>query len=476
MKYNKNYYKNKHLCEAIEDYIGQDITSLHMPSHKNNHIISSVNNLLDVDFTEISGLDNLQNPQDTIKKTQNRIKTIYGTHQSYMLVNGSTVGIMASILGTVKEKELILISSDCHKSVLSAIELSSCHYGYIFKDKSKYNNYTDFDYNRLEEDIKKYIAKEKVKALCVTSPSYEGVICDIKKLSKICQKYGILLIVDEAHGAHFNHNKKLPYSSINMGADLVIQSLHKTMPSLTQTALLHICSDKINKSYIEKYLFMLQTSSPSYIFMYTIDKLMENINSIDFVSHNKAIINFREQFKSSSNGKIKILDKEDFGCDFYDFTRLVIYSKHLKGLDLHNILLEKYKFNFEMSNEHYVIGITSPFDNFEVYDTLKNALLEIERECYDNKNNNIKIINNPINHNIKKFPKETDTTLINLDEATSCVLAENIVPYPPGIPVLCSGDILTQEDIATIKTYLSNSKEVIGIYNKNKQNKIKTFI
>ncbi len=475
MKYNNKFYQNKYISEAIEEYLNQNVVSFHMPSHKNNTLFLGVNDLLNVDYTEIDGFDNLQNPKNTIKKSSERISNIYNTKHSYMLVNGSTVGIMASILGSVSEDELILINFDSHKSVLSAIELGKCHYGYIYKDKSKFNNYTDFDYTQLEETIINYEQTKKVKAICITSPSYEGVICNVKKLSKICKKYDILLIVDEAHGAHFNLNNELPFSSISLGADIVIQSLHKTMPSLTQTALLHICSNNVNKEQVEKYLYMLQTSSPSYIFMYTIDKLMENINNINFSLHNKCIKKFREEFKKESNGTIKILDQSDFHSCYYDFTRLVIYCKKISGIDLHKILLEKYKFNFEMANKNFVIGITSPFDDFTNYTKLKIALLEIEKIYFTYNEISLKPNIDFQNYNVKKFPKIGTSILINIEDALNCVASENIIPYPPGVPVVCTGDILTCNNIKIIKSYIKNSKEVLGVYYDEEKIKIKVF-
>ncbi|MFV0440662.1 MAG: aminotransferase class I/II-fold pyridoxal phosphate-dependent enzyme [Lachnospirales bacterium] len=468
--FNKNFHKDKYISEAIDDYLKENLTSFHMPSHKNRNLFFP-ENLLSIDFTEIYGFDNLSNPQNTIKKSLERIEKIYNTKKSYILVNGSTIGILTSILSTLSEDDLVLIGRDSHKSVFSGIELAKCDYKFIYKNKSQYNNYTDFDYENLENTIIKTLKLRKIKAMVVTSPTYEGIPCDIEKLSKITKKYNIILIVDEAHGAHFPHNKSLPFSAINKGADIVIQSLHKTMPALTQTALLHICTNKVSVSNIEKYLYMLQTTSPSYIFIYTIDKLMENLDKLPFENQKKSLKFFIKSFKELSKNDIMVLDYVDFEVSAHDYTRLVLFSKKINGETLHNILLEKYKFNFEMFTENYCIGITSSFDDFSCYDKLKNALLEIEKDFAHLPNRILVKSLDEQNYEIIKYRDWDNYALNSLDNSAGEIAYEDIIPYPPGIPLICKGEQITFEHINNIKKILNNKIEVLNIYEKNNDEK-----
>ncbi len=463
-----------YISDVLDSYIKDDYTSFHMPNHKNKTVFTNSENLLSYDYTEIDGFDNLQNPTGAIKKSLERISSIYKTKKSYILVNGSTIGILASILGICAKKDLILINRDSHKSVLSAIELCGCSFSYIYKEKTKLGNYTDFNYETLENQIIDILKLQRIKAMCITSPTYEGVISDIETLGKLCKKYGILLIVDEAHGAHLNHNKDLPKSSVELGADVVIQSLHKTMPALTQTALLHICTDYADIDSIEKKLYMLQTTSPSYIFIYSIDKLMENLNSIPFKNHIENIKSFRKSFKTSSNNDIIVVDKDFLNVEFFDITRLMIYSKKHTGAELHSLLLNKYKLNFEMFTEKYVIGITSPLDDASIYDRLLDALLEIEKDfsntldiIYDEKQDEVFDIS------IKTMESVTDYILVPIEEAINKTCYENIIPYPPGIPLLLKGEKLTVDKYKELCSCINKNIEVIGVYDYEKNVKIK---
>ncbi len=462
------------ISEIVDNYIEDDYISFHMPNHKNQSILTKNTNLLSLDFTEIEDFDNLQDPKGAIKNSLERISSIYKTKKSYILVNGSTVGILASILGVCDKNDLILINRDSHKSVLSAIELCGCSFSYIYKEKSCLGNYRDFNYENLENQINETLKTQKIKAICITSPTYEGVVSDIETLGALCKKYNIVLIVDEAHGAHLNHNKELPKSSIELGADVVVQSLHKTMPALTQTALLHICSDFAPMDNIEKYLHMLQTTSPSYIFIYSIDKLMENLNAIPFENHIQNIKKFRKTFKNSSNNDIIVVDEDFLKVKFFDITRLMIYSKKLTGKELHSILLYKYKLNFEMYTEKYVIGITSPLDEPVVYDRLLFALREIEKD-YSNSSDIVyeeKQIET-FDLSIKTIESEESYYLETLEKAIDKICYENIVPYPPGIPLLLKGEKITEEKHRELMLFIDKKIKIIGVYVYEKEFKIR---
>ncbi len=470
----QNFYQHKSISEAIDEYNTHDITSFHMPSHKNNKLFSV--NAFDIDYTEIYGLDNLNNPQDTILYTLNRIEQIYKSKKSYILTNGSTSGILASIISQVGSDGFILVGRDCHSSVFSAIELCKCGYDFIYKGLSTIGVTIDFDIEEITKKIDIIQKNKKITAICVTSPNYEGVVIDIPALSKICKLRDILLIVDEAHGACFNHSDKLPISSMYEGADIVIQSLHKTLPALTPTALLHICSDKVNIDNLNHTMQLLNTSSPSYVFMYTIDKLMISLqnNLLDFNTHYEKIDNFLKSFKQQSNGDIRFLSKKDLNNDTIrqDITRLVFWSNKLTGEQLHTILLHKYKFNFELYIGKYVIGITSVADNYNEYDRLLHCLLEIENEYAHLNNLPESIYSNVKTDSVFPFYTNKPYEELPLRQCIGRISAVKIIPYPPCIPLVFRGELITEDIVNKIEQYIHSNVEVMNINN----NKIKVFL
>ena len=207
---------------------------MHMPGHKRNPNFINLNPALDI--TEISGADNLLAPVSIIKAAEEKTARLFGVYKTFYLTNGSTSGILGAINGTLKEKDKIILSRNCHKSVYNAVALR------------KLKALT------IEPKIETALKSFSAKAVVVTSPTYEGVVSDIKAIADICHKHNCLLIVDEAHGAHLSFNSFFPKSARHLGADIVIESCHKTLPCLTSTALLHICNSNINSKKIKDSL------------------------------------------------------------------------------------------------------------------------------------------------------------------------------------------------------------------------------
>lgn len=272
---------------------------------------------------DISETDS-HNPQEALKKAQESAAKIYKTKSTYFLTNGSTSGIIAAVLSCTKPGENVLIHNDAHNSHFNSVKLAGGNPVFYELQKDKdWGIYIQTTPDLIESKLK----QEKIKAVIVTSPTYEGVVSDIKEIKMICKKYGAYLIVDEAHGALYPFCEKLPTSAIYLGADFVIQSLHKTAGGLNPTALLH-CNLDID---IEEFLAMISTTSPSYPLLASIEK---NIN-----------------FLNSKRGRFKILElvenignmkKNASNLEFYkgDLTKILVKSLKLSGFELSEFLYQ----------------------------------------------------------------------------------------------------------------------------------------
>ena len=265
------------IYEKLKAYSDSDYYGFHMPGHKRKMHMSWDADPYTVDITEIEGFDDLHHAEGILKEAQERAARIYHADETHFLVNGSTAGILSAVMGCTHRGDKILVARHCHKSIYHAIYMNGLVPRYV---------YPEFDISMhmngeiSKEDVAKALAAEPdIKAVVIVSPNYDGVVSDVKGIAEVAHSYRIPLIVDEAHGPHFGFHPAFPGRANDLGADVVINSLHKTLPSLTQTAILHINGKLANRRRIKKYLDMLQSSSPSYILMASMDACMEKMSS-----------------------------------------------------------------------------------------------------------------------------------------------------------------------------------------------------
>ena len=212
-----------------------------MPGHKRNRASSADDFLFERDITEISGFDNLHHAEGILKEAQEYAAQIYGTKKCFFSVNGSTAALLAAVSASVNKGGKILVARNCHKAVYHAIYLRELVPTYIYPQS---DNDLGINGSISVSRVERYLEENpKIEAVLITSPTYDGVVSDVRKIAETAHKHGIPLIVDEAHGAHFRFSDYFPVSAADLGADVVIQSFHKTLPAMTQTAVLHLCSD-----------------------------------------------------------------------------------------------------------------------------------------------------------------------------------------------------------------------------------------
>lgn len=465
------------LDKKLLEYSKTDMYPFHMPGHK--RIMIEDYNPYQIDITEIEGFDNLHNASEILKSSQQRAADLYGSKQAYYLINGSTCGILAAISASTQKGDKILVARNCHKAVYNAIFLRELSPIYI------YPKITDAKIQgKIEsQEVKKALDKNPdVKAVIITSPTYDGIVSDVEEISKIVHNYDIPLIVDQAHGAHFGLDDRMPESAIKLGADAVIVSVHKTLPAFTQTALLHICSNRISQKKIKKYLGIYETSSPSYILMAGIESSIRHISEKGeelFAELDKKLDDFYNGVENLKN--IKVLTKKDFTNDeAYDFdrTKIIMLTEKcgISGEELLRILHNDYHIELEMAAGNYALALSTIMDTKEGFERLMHALIEIDDKLSYNENDRKKnkIPDTSIYYRSMKKEYEIheagemEVENVDYDAAVGKVSGEFIYIYPPGIPLIVPGEVISADFIRDLKAAVSYELDVKGLTEDNR--------
>ena len=258
---------SENLLEKLKKYGASDYYPLHMPGHKRNtaHFAEPFS----IDITEIDGFDNLFHAEEILLEAQQRAAQLYHSDETFYLVNGSTCGLLSAISASVPRGGRILMSRNSHKASYHAAFLNGLHVTYLYPEADMVRGINGSI--RPEQVQEALLQHPDICAVLITSPTYDGVVSDIKAIAELAHRAGAVLIVDEAHGAHFAMHDSFPKSALALGADLVINSIHKTLPSMTQTALLHVQGERVDRRRLKKYLGIYQSSSPSYVLMAGMD-------------------------------------------------------------------------------------------------------------------------------------------------------------------------------------------------------------
>nr|WP_279380767.1 aminotransferase class V-fold PLP-dependent enzyme [Mobilitalea sibirica] len=448
---------------------------MHMPGHKRNTGLLSMVDPYSIDITEVDGFDNLHQAEGILKKLSSSLEDVYRAKRSYPLVNGSTAGILAGISAVTKRGDKILLSRNAHKSVYNAVILNDLKPYYLYPETVEDTQvFGGISALKTEEMLIKH---QDIKLVIITSPTYEGVVSDITGISRVVHQYGALLMVDEAHGAHFGLHEYFPKSAITSGADIIVQSLHKTLPAFTQSSILH-CNREDYYDKIEKYLAIYQSSSPSYVLMAGIDRCLELLREQGpalFEAYKENLIKFYDFTKSLE--RFQLLNKSIIGKkDVYDLdpSKLTIMMKttDLTGYKLANLLQDKYRIVMEMASEEYALGMTSICDTKEGFHRLKKALLEIDKANIhvDDKPNHIKYTNvQPKQVMTPSEAMEQPAEEIELTEkCCGRICATMVSLFPPGNPLLIPGEIIDDRILSHILKAKQSGGSLTGLAGNNK--------
>lgn len=458
----------QYLEEALISYSKSDIYPFHMPGHKKKEWL---------DITEIDGFDNLHHAQGILKEAQMRAAELYGSRRCFYLVNGSTCGLLAAICAATKKRDKVIVARNSHKAVYHALYLHELSAEYVYPAITQ----NDLQGQITAEQIENALQCQKgAKAVIVTSPTYEGIISDIKGISDICHVYGVPLIVDAAHGAHLGFGSGFCENPVRQGADAVIMSVHKTLPCLTQTALLHLCSERIAEEKIEKYLGIFETSSPSYLFMAGIEhciRMIKEQGDILFSKYRKMLNIFYENTRDLKY--LHVMAHSDFSKkEAYDWdnSKIIIFTEKsgmLTGAALYERLLRKYHLQMEMASGNYVLAMTSIMDDETGFLRLSEALHEIDWELEKQSVTEYSCgITNKFTDRIYKKnerrmeiyeAEEFPSVKTLLEDAVGKISADTVCLYPPGIPILVPGEKICLDFVKDMKECLQMGLKVEGV-------------
>lgn len=413
-----------------------------------------------LDITENDPLDNLQHPEGIIKEAEELLAKTYNGKKGYFMVNGSSGGNLISIFSAFNEGDEVIVERNCHKSIYNGLILRKLKVTYInpIIDKER-DIFLPPNKEKIYEALKK---SKKAKGIILTSPNYFGISYQLEDIIKDLKSKGLKVIVDAAHGAHYGINKRLPKNISNL-ADYTILSAHKTIPALTQGGYLIVNDDNEN---VEFYKNAFLTTSPSYLLMASLDYARYYLDEYGDKDYEE-LINRAETWKEKINNlkKVHIYSKEDLkeGYEF-DLSRyLMILPKNYSGHKLHSYLRSR-KIQAEMSFSRGVVLILSPFnedcDFRKIYEAIEK--LEIDSIKEENSCNFFEISPKKVLEPFEVFEKQGK--LCKIEESVGLIAKEAIIPYPPGIPLVCQGEIITQDAINIVKSYINNKKDVIGLY------------
>ena len=458
------------LHDDINSYLERDLYPFHMPGHKRNPAFDTMNGLFARDLTEVDGADDLHCPQGIIKEAQSRAAALYDADEAYFLVNGSTAGLLTAISAATKSGGKIIVARNCHKAVYNAIFLRNLTPVYVYP---AFDENFGINGSVFPEEIERAIAENPdAKAVILTSPTYDGVVSDIKTIADIVHKNNMVLIVDAAHGAHHGFHPAFPDGAVHLGADAVIVSLHKTLPSPTGTAMLLLKGDRINRSRVRRFLDVYETSSPSYLFMDAMDACIgllesdkdrlfaELLEKLDRFDHSVRHLALPRVFNYGRDSLAK--HPAVFG---HDRSRLVIKAEHLpmNGFDLENALRERFGIETEMAFADCTVLITSICDTQNGFDRLTDALQTLDSE---NKGRVYKIPfpQTPTPQTAMK-PADAELSkgkILPLVQAKDYICREYVCAYPPGTPVLVPGERITAGVLAYIGMALRCGAKITG--------------
>lgn len=461
------------ILDYLNDYAERDIYPMHMPGHKRNFDFLDGISPYRIDLTEVAGSDNLHDSQGILKESMDMAARLFDSYRCWYLINGSTCGLISAIFTLARRGDKILMARNCHKSVYNAMHICGLYPVYLFPPVDpEFGVNGSITPRQIEEALEE---NPDIRVAVITSPTYDGVVSDIEAISHILHEHKIPLIVDEAHGPHLGFHPSFPKSAITQGADLVIQSIHKTLPSPTQTALLHMCSslwknrEKLQEieRQLSASLAIFETTSPSYILMAAIDNCVHLLNDGKeslFHEYIRRINMFAKETRVLKH--IRILCKGTDSLEnhplFYDFdpSKIVMSLKNLRltSGEFEELMLRKYKIELEMIAADYALALTSICDTDEGFERLLNALIEIDSEYGSDtpKPPTPPLVRLTMTKMTVSAAKDMPDECVRFSESAGRISREIVFAYPPGIPLIVPGEEITPQIIANIEDLCLN--------------------
>lgn len=440
----------KYIEESVDKY--KNDYAFGMPAHKGKKYFD-----LDIkrDLTEFLDTDNLLNPQGAIKKSQEEVSEIFSSKYSFYIPNGSSGAINIAVSTLAKRKDNILVQRNTHKSVMNSIIINDLNPVYI---NTKYDEENALFLGIELENLKNILEENSIQLAIFVSPNYYGGILKLKEIVRLCHSHNVYVIIDEAHGSHlyFSHMKE--FCANFSGADIVINSTHKTIPSLTQTALLHVNNDRVDVDKLKKVINIYTTTSPSYLFLISQE---EGIDYMVKEGYKKLEILRKELDKISKDMGIMSYNINDSTIASYDTMKFLFRLPILSGIEIVKKFHLEYNIRLEMGDLYYALAIFSPLTEICELRKFIDVILSLRNGEYKK----IAKLKFPTSKRIISPRKAFDSPSIykNLKDSCGMISANNVAFYPPGIPIISYGERITKEIIDIILNNLDEGIEVVGI-------------
>lgn len=443
------------LLEELQEYAQSDIYPFHMPGHKRQ--LSLGTDVYHLDITEVEGFDNLHHAQGILAEEQAHLAQYVGAERSFFLINGSTCGILAAISAAVPRGAKLLMARNSHKAAYHALFLRQLQAHYIYPLISDF----DIQGGLVPEQIAHALAEDnEIAAVYVTSPTYDGVVSDIRAIAQIAHDYGKALIVDEAHGAHFGLHPMFPESAVRFGADVVIQSVHKTLPAFTQSAALHLCSNRIQAAKLEQFLDIYESSSPSYLLMAGMSRLVPFLQTEGRARFDALAAQLQSFYEKSRklNSLHVLQDGEISGPGIFarDPSKILISTRNcsINGIQLYQRLLSDYHLQLEMCSGEYVTALCTLMDQAEGFDRLLCALFAIDAGLQRTEAAKPGFVSRIYREQEQVFSitdaMERSSETVPWNQASGRISGEYVYLYPPGIPLLVPGERIDADLVCSV--------------------------
>ncbi|HOO97122.1 MAG TPA: DegT/DnrJ/EryC1/StrS family aminotransferase [Caldisericia bacterium] len=462
------------LVDAVSSYVNENRLAFHMPGHMRGGIKPQPfddifnDSIFKFDLTEVDGLDYLHKAEGVIAKAQELAADAYGVRKTHFLINGTTVGVHAMMLSSVGQGEKIMLQRNSHRCTVGGLILGGIEPVYINPEFNSYfGEYTAIAPKTLKDALKRH---PTTKALLLTTPNYFGLASDVQTLSSLAMINGVRVLVDEAHGAHFVFHPDMPMSAIRCDVDMVTHSAHKTLPTFTQSSFLHVITSRAITDRLRMNLTVLQSSSPSYLLMCMLDATRRFMaihgqealsQTIEMASWLRDEINKIEPLKCPGSEVV-----DNYTVTGFDKTKITIDVSRLglSGWEVEKVLNKEYGVEIELSDSQNILLFLTVGSKWENIRKLPDILKDLIKQTGTKEKG--EVLRLPEIPPLEMLPRKafySQSEWISLENTVGMVCADVICPYPPGIPVLIHGELITKDTVDYIKAISNSGAFVQGL-------------